>query len=162
MTFLLNTCWVIYYFAGYYKMPDYSKTVLQITGRSDKIISNTHKFSIIEDNDTDLGVSTAETSLPTETLASVLRKNDGETVGKVNSVGVQTEEAQDSTWEKLTNSNITSYFSREFITFSYGAAKLWLNQQENKGLKLTLIVLVGCIVAMFWYFNAQVSNQVTT
>lgn len=37
----------------------------------------------------------------------------------------------------------------------YNASKNWLNQQENKGLKLTLIILVGCIIAMFWYLNAQ-------
>ncbi|KAG7210888.1 hypothetical protein KM043_012369 [Ampulex compressa] len=41
------------------------------------------------------------------------------------------------------------------ISTAYAASEKWLNQQENKGLKLTLIMLVGCIAAMFWYFNAQ-------
>ncbi|XP_015185635.1 PREDICTED: serine/threonine-protein kinase/endoribonuclease IRE1 isoform X2 [Polistes dominula] len=43
----------------------------------------------------------------------------------------------------------------KILAESYRASKKWLNQQENKGLKLVLIILVGCIVAMFWYFNAQ-------
>ncbi|XP_035725102.1 serine/threonine-protein kinase/endoribonuclease IRE1-like [Vespa mandarinia] len=43
----------------------------------------------------------------------------------------------------------------KILTESYRASKKWLNQQENKGLKLALIILVGCIVTMFWYFNAQ-------
>lgn len=38
----------------------------------------------------------------------------------------------------------------------YTTAQNWINKQENKGLKLALIVLFGCIVAMFWYFRAQV------
>jgi serine/threonine-protein kinase/endoribonuclease IRE1 len=52
------------------------------------------------------------------------------------------------------------YLSKDFITFSYGSAKLWLNQQKNKGLRLTLIVLVGCIFAIFWYYNGQVIESV--
>ncbi|KAI4494959.1 hypothetical protein M0804_001160 [Polistes exclamans] len=43
----------------------------------------------------------------------------------------------------------------KILAESYRASKKWLNQQENKGLKLALIILVGCIVTMFWYFNAQ-------
>ncbi|XP_015122831.1 serine/threonine-protein kinase/endoribonuclease IRE1 [Diachasma alloeum] len=38
---------------------------------------------------------------------------------------------------------------------AYNGAKKWLNQQENKGLKLALIILVGCVITMFWYLNAQ-------
>lgn len=44
---------------------------------------------------------------------------------------------------------------RRALSISYGASKKWLNQQENKGLKLALIILVGCVVTMFWYLNAQ-------
>ncbi|PSN49742.1 Serine/threonine-protein kinase/endoribonuclease IRE1 [Blattella germanica] len=133
-------------------MPEYTKTVLQITGRSDKIIPPSNKFPSVDDeNDT----QTDEMEVPQEsleTLASVLRQSEMKTV----TVGVQTEDESGNMWDKMKNNNISSYFSREFFTFSYGSAKLWLNQQENKGLKLTLIVLVGCIFAMFWYFNAQV------
>lgn len=38
----------------------------------------------------------------------------------------------------------------------YERARLWVNHQENKGLKLILIMLFGCIVAMYWYVRAQV------
>ncbi|CAL7941148.1 unnamed protein product [Xylocopa violacea] len=44
---------------------------------------------------------------------------------------------------------------RESVRNIYTVSKNWLSQQENKGLKLTLIVLLGCILAMFWYLNAQ-------
>lgn len=44
---------------------------------------------------------------------------------------------------------------RKSLSKMYHTAKAWINQQENKALKLVLIVLVGCIIAMFWYFNAQ-------
>ncbi|XP_053987934.1 serine/threonine-protein kinase/endoribonuclease IRE1 [Hylaeus volcanicus] len=44
---------------------------------------------------------------------------------------------------------------RELIRNTYTASKSWLNQQENKGLKLALIALMGCIATMFWYLNAQ-------
>lgn len=44
---------------------------------------------------------------------------------------------------------------RRSIAASYNAGKKWLNQQENKGLKLALIILVGCVITMFWYLNAQ-------
>lgn len=42
------------------------------------------------------------------------------------------------------------------INRSYTSVKLWVNQQENKGLKLVLIILVGCVIAMFWYLQVQV------
>ncbi|KAJ8682778.1 hypothetical protein QAD02_018570 [Eretmocerus hayati] len=44
---------------------------------------------------------------------------------------------------------------RKAVAVSYYASKNWLNQQENKGLKLALIILSGCIITMFWYLNAQ-------
>ncbi|XP_076627174.1 serine/threonine-protein kinase/endoribonuclease Ire1 isoform X1 [Colletes latitarsis] len=44
---------------------------------------------------------------------------------------------------------------REIVRNIYVTSKSWLNQQENKGLKLALIALLGCILAMFWYLNAQ-------
>lgn len=34
--------------------------------------------------------------------------------------------------------------------------KQWINQQESKGLKLVLIILIGFIIAMFWYLQMQV------
>lgn len=51
--------------------------------------------------------------------------------------------------------NANSETWHEFMRNIYTTSKNWLNQQENKGLKLTLIVLLGCILAMFWYLNAQ-------
>jgi cell division septal protein FtsQ len=44
---------------------------------------------------------------------------------------------------------------RKAVAVSYTAGKKWLNQQENKGLKLALIILLGCVITMLWYLNAQ-------
>ncbi|KOC68783.1 Serine/threonine-protein kinase/endoribonuclease ire-1 [Habropoda laboriosa] len=44
---------------------------------------------------------------------------------------------------------------REFVRNVYTMSKNWLNQQENKGLKLILIALLGCVLTMFWYLNVQ-------
>jgi serine/threonine-protein kinase/endoribonuclease IRE1 len=154
---------VVLLIAGYYKVPDYTKTVLQIAGKSDKIITSPESLVIVDDNETKFGkMSEAEEPLKSErqTLESVLEKEEKKTdKRKQNSVAVQTDKERDGAWERFKNSSVSFYFSRDFITFAYGATKLWLNQQENKGLKLTLIVLVGCIVAMFWYFNAQVIER---
>ncbi|CAG9864423.1 unnamed protein product [Phyllotreta striolata] len=38
----------------------------------------------------------------------------------------------------------------------YDTAKSWVNQQENKGLKMSLIIMTGCVIAMFWYLQIQV------
>lgn len=38
----------------------------------------------------------------------------------------------------------------------YKQAHVWLHQQENKVLKVALIILVGLVIAMFWYLRLQV------
>ncbi|XP_037872627.1 serine/threonine-protein kinase/endoribonuclease IRE1 [Bombyx mori] len=37
----------------------------------------------------------------------------------------------------------------------YKQAHVWLHQQENKVLKVALIILVGLVIAMFWYLRLQ-------
>ncbi|CAK1547091.1 unnamed protein product [Leptosia nina] len=37
----------------------------------------------------------------------------------------------------------------------YKQVYIWLNQQENKALKMALIVLMGLVVTMFWYLRLQ-------
>lgn len=155
---------IVMLITGHYKVPDYTKTVLQIAGRSDKIITSPESLVIVDYNETNFG-RTSEAGVSAEssnqTVEPILQNEGRRTDNKEQiSVGVQTSEEAEGAWEKLTNSNITFYFSKDFVTFSFGSAKLWLNQQENKGLKLTLIVLVGCIIAMFWYFSAQVIGQI--
>lgn len=53
------------------------------------------------------------------------------------------------------NNNGNNKSWSEIIQNAYTISKNWFSQQENKGLKLTLIGLLGCILTMFWYFNAQ-------
>ncbi|CAG4980142.1 unnamed protein product [Colias eurytheme] len=39
--------------------------------------------------------------------------------------------------------------------FWYKQLQIWINQQENKALKVALIVLMGLVVTMFWYLRLQ-------
>lgn len=39
----------------------------------------------------------------------------------------------------------------------YKQAYVWLHQQENKVLKMALIILVGLVITMFWYLRLQVN-----
>lgn len=41
----------------------------------------------------------------------------------------------------------------------YRQMSSWLNQQENKGLKVILIILVGLVITMFWYLRHQVCKS---
>ncbi|KAG4073537.1 hypothetical protein HA402_000761 [Bradysia odoriphaga] len=45
---------------------------------------------------------------------------------------------------------------REFLASIYTTSQNWLNAQESKILKLLLIILMGMIVAMFWYMRSTV------
>ncbi|XP_014471160.1 PREDICTED: serine/threonine-protein kinase/endoribonuclease IRE1 [Dinoponera quadriceps] len=47
---------------------------------------------------------------------------------------------------------------QKVISKTYSASKIWINQQEDKGLKLALIILIGCIIVMFWYMNTQLKG----
>ncbi|CAG9763228.1 unnamed protein product [Ceutorhynchus assimilis] len=44
----------------------------------------------------------------------------------------------------------------KWLTNYYKDTKQWINQQENKGLKLSLIIMTGIVFAMFWYLLMQV------
>lgn len=57
--------------------------------------------------------------------------------------------------DEKSNNDTNNESWREFMQNVYTMGKNWFSQQENKGLKLTLIVLLGCILVMFWYLNAQ-------
>lgn len=47
--------------------------------------------------------------------------------------------------------NFEVHSPKEYFTDRYNRAKVWLNDQESKILKLLLIILCGLVVAMFWY-----------
>lgn len=59
------------------------------------------------------------------------------------------------TGDEIVNTTAEYRNWRKSIANIYNNSKRWLNQQENKGLKLALIILVGCVITMFWYLNAQ-------
>ncbi|XP_029675812.1 serine/threonine-protein kinase/endoribonuclease IRE1 [Formica exsecta] len=41
----------------------------------------------------------------------------------------------------------------------YSTTKVWINQQENRGIKLVLIIFAGCMIAALWYLYAQNKEQ---
>ncbi|KAJ6643328.1 Serine/threonine-protein kinase/endoribonuclease ire-1 [Pseudolycoriella hygida] len=45
---------------------------------------------------------------------------------------------------------------REYLANVYTTSQNWLNAQESKILKLLLIILIGMIIAMFWYMRSTV------
>lgn len=61
------------------------------------------------------------------------------------SVSVQTDEL-------FQNFNFRPYFW-------YKQGYVWIHQQENKGLKVALIILVGLVITMFWYLRYQVNTS---
>lgn len=66
-------------------------------------------------------------------------------------IGVQTEDIENVTsWGKI----------RQPIQVRnlYFRAKQWLDSQENKILKVLLIILVGCVISMLWYLHITVKE----
>lgn len=41
----------------------------------------------------------------------------------------------------------------------YSTTKIWINQQENTGIKLILIIFAGCMIAALWYLYVQNKQQ---
>lgn len=114
-------------FIGHYNVPEYANMQFFIGGRTD------NKLNLI----TDASVQTK----PSENQ-------------KVNSVGVQTDAVPQKRKEIEIDVKIETF--SDSAKYAYNSFKMFINMQENKGLKLTLIVLVGCIIAMFWYLQMQV------
>ncbi|XP_019770362.2 serine/threonine-protein kinase/endoribonuclease IRE1 [Dendroctonus ponderosae] len=69
------------------------------------------------------------------------------------SIGTQTEDLRRNSEAKLVlDDPIIDQWSIKWYKF----AKSWINQQENKGLKLSLIIMTGIVFSMFWYLLMQV------
>lgn len=118
-------------FIGHYNVPEYATMQFFIGGRTE------NKLNLI----TDASVQNKPSAPP-----------------KVSSIGVQTDAAQENRKIEL---KVKVETLSDSIKYTYNSFKMFINMQENKGLKLTLIVLVGCIVAMFWYLQMQVLHAHT-
>lgn len=84
------------------------------------------------------------------TETKLLTYASGNDEKKLNSIGVQTEPAEKMVIE------INETTLGDSIKDAYNSFKMFINMEENTGLKLMMIVLVGCIIAMFWYLQMQV------
>lgn len=117
-------------FLGHYNVPDYTNIQLFIGGRTE-----TKKLLTDASSNSNSAATAKE---------------------PVNSIGVQTEPFQET--EKDLKLEVKIETVADSIKYTYNSFKMFINMQENKGLKLTLIILVGCIIAMFWYLQMQVKT----
>nr|CAD7199765.1 unnamed protein product [Timema douglasi] len=136
---------------GHYVVPEFGKNIPQIEGRSDAIIQPSFE-DVIQNKST------------MQRGSSVEHTNKNGEFKEINSIGIQTEDAKShkpvftlklNGWKMMSERNLTFILSKDCVRFMYYEAKSWLDQQENKGLKLILIILVGCMFSMFWYVRVQ-------
>ncbi|XP_012271622.1 serine/threonine-protein kinase/endoribonuclease IRE1 isoform X2 [Orussus abietinus] len=57
--------------------------------------------------------------------------------------------------DECRNATIEAKNWRRAVSATYNASRGWISRQENKGLKLALVILLSCVIAMFWYLNVQ-------
>lgn len=48
---------------------------------------------------------------------------------------------------------------QKILLDTYSTTKVWINQQENTGIKLVLIIFAGCMIAALWYLYVQNKQQ---
>lgn len=134
---------------GHHKVPEYSETVMRITGRTD--ISAIDTYHIVAHNKSNVTV-TFEGSDPSTEAAK--RQNNSHL--PFISIGIQTakldefKEKLEELYDKLYTGRSSFILSQEFPLLSYSIAKSWLRQQENLGLKLTVILLVASVVILIY------------
>nr|CAI5824230.1 unnamed protein product [Callosobruchus analis] len=66
-------------------------------------------------------------------------------------LGISDENTERAKKEEIAKKTWSGWLKR-----NYDTVKNVINQQENKGLKLSLIIMTGCVIAMFWYLQIQV------
>jgi serine/threonine-protein kinase/endoribonuclease IRE1 len=115
-------------YVGHYNVPKYSDTKFLLPGTTSK------QMNLI----TDASASTEPPQNP-----------------KPSQIKIQTEGPIHNEKSRVPPKSEKNLFTGT-LKSSYKMVKSWVNQQENKGLKLVLIILVGCVITMFWYLQVQV------
>lgn len=128
---------------GHYQMP---KTIedmtLSIAASLNKKPSNNRDLVAADKFD----VLNINTDSNTRNNFIIIREND-------RSIGIPV----DGNGVPVENPTVNATMSpREFLANVYHTSQNWLNAQESKILKLLLIILMGMIVAMFWYMRSTV------
>ncbi|XP_068087142.1 serine/threonine-protein kinase/endoribonuclease IRE1 [Anabrus simplex] len=141
---------------GHYAVPDYSNTRLQITDKSSLMLRPTTRGHLIVDEKE----TKAESSRYEYRSLSKIAQWP-EVVKERSSIGIQTEPLKEKDvlhgyWEKVLEGNVSYLLSHDFLSVSFKAGKQWINQQENKFLKLVVIVCFSCVFSMMWYLRIQV------
>lgn len=133
-----------YLLLGHYKVPELNTNWLPAINKNN--LMNVHDASYLNPDykNTELKLINGKThSVSSDDAAD----DDNETKikedkGRVVSIGVQTD------YEEVSKVLLKMHDVYRYIY-------TWVNQQENKGLKVALIVLLGLVVTMFWYMQYQ-------
>lgn len=154
-----------YLLLGHYSVPDYAETNLRILGKlhelsipvniaSDNKLNDRQIKLIMGPSESNDGKwleltndSSPEVTLTKKDKSVIVNSPDdddgvNETKGS-HSVGIQTD------YQDINDKPLS-------LKLFYKQVYLWINQQENIGLKFSLIILVGVVISMFWYLRNQV------
>ncbi|KAB0793431.1 hypothetical protein PPYR_13051 [Photinus pyralis] len=137
-------------YLGHYNVPDFDLGKLLIAGQNLAYLN-----LLTDESSTTKQTNEKPKSTQSEEHNSKLKWTDIFQDNK-HSVGVQTDDVKNESGPPETDDPVSSTSLKMFVVDTYGQVKVWINQQDNKGLKLTLIILIGCIIAMFWYLQMQV------
>lgn len=118
---------------GHYKVPEYTKAVLQIEGKSEvrKIIEN-------ESSVFDKKISDARIQTENENYLKKLRLYDAVS--------------------ELVSGNATIPLLKEIISLSFSLVKFYVGEQENLEIKMAMLGLLIIVFSMAWYFNKQMKD----
>lgn len=156
-----------YLLLGHYSVPDYAETNLRILGKlnelsipvniaTDNKLNNRQIKLIMGPSESNDGKwleltngSSPEVTLTNKDKSVIVNSpnNDDDGVNETkgsHSVGIQMD------YQDINDKPLS-------LKLFYKQAYLWINQQENIGLKFSLIILVGVVISMFWYLRNQVS-----
>ncbi|CAH2268974.1 jg15999 [Pararge aegeria aegeria] len=119
-----------YLLLGHYKVPELTTTWMPQLPNANLMNQNVPKNNAIK--------------LINGQVHSDTEKDGENETKKANSVSVsvQTEELE-----------VQEFYFRPILWYKQGY--IWLHQQENKALKVLLIILMGLVVTMFWYLRYQ-------
>lgn len=122
-----------YLLLGHYKVPE-------LTTMWTPHMPNSNFLKV---RDTDL-INTNSIKLLNGKVHTDTAKEENETNLKSNSISVSVQ----------TDDIVESFTIRPDLL--YKRAYVWIHQQENKGLKVALIILVGLVITLFWHLRYQV------
>lgn len=122
-----------YLLLGHYKVPE-------LTTTWSPPLPNTNFINVRNQND---AIKLINGQVHSDTENDAENETNEKSISMPVSVAVQTEEL------------FEGFHFRPDLWYKQGY--VWLHQQENKALKVALIILVGLVITLFWYLRYQVN-----